>query len=174
MKITKLFTALVLTTLIYGCFDSPAEHMYSLMLNFKDSEGNDRIKGIKNNQFEAGGEDRSANIESGESFKMRADKLQCGHIKSRHHKYLTVRKEEDGSYFLFLEEASNPNCRVAESITFILFCPDIFGDHEEHIIASYWGKKKNHTECYRIEVDSKEFPVVIKTPTTWAWIVLDR
>lgn len=110
---------------------------------------------------------------------------------------LSLYKSEDGNnYFLnfFIEISQFGNCPPAETLTFRLSFPSIFGDDEVREIVTYWSRDPEHhpdyknnpkyfrnrphlTFCYRIIFDGEEITAPItycKNNLSRVTIILDN
>lgn len=73
--------------------------------------------------------------------------------------YIQVERS-DINYLVFVVYIiNNDECPYANTLTYKLNCPYIFGDDAVHELVTYWKEGNKPTKsciCYRIELDGKE------------------
>lgn len=78
---------------------------------------------------------------------------------------LTMTTNNNGDRLLHLYE--NTSSYVSPEIVVTMRCGDIFGDKDEHILATYWSGKPNEgpAECNSVSFDGREYSVTYNKET---------
>lgn len=173
MKTFKLISLLMLMPILVSSCDWLFHHdpmPFSFALSFQDTSGKDLVKGIEytpnsmNYNYTGLIEEKLYTLRAFDSEDPKPTRSSMlGYIEG----------SDNYSYLVFFGRGG---LKSKLEITYLLTCPSVFGDDEEHEIVAYCKEKKNAYVCYRLTFDGEDIvPVegILSWKQTSSTVVID-